>query len=95
VSVAAAARRMLVSGAVELGRLILRRPYLKYLAKKTLAALPSLRTRVQGMMYRAALASQSRLSNRIKDDADLSPRTVRMLRALKHAAPRKDKQCES
>ena len=86
-TMAATARRALVGSAVRFGRAVLRRPQLKYLAKQMLAQFPSVRTRVQGMMYQAALASHSRLSNRVKDDADLSPRTIRMLRALKRAAP--------
>jgi hypothetical protein len=83
----AALRRAFVRVAVGVGRAVLRRPQLKYFAKQVLAMFPSVRTRVQDMMYKAAFASASRLSNRVKDDADLSPRTIRMLRALKRAAP--------
>ncbi|WP_426110381.1 hypothetical protein [Massilia sp. PWRC2] len=83
-------RRALIAGAVRVGRAVLRRPQLKYAAKTLLATFPSLRTRVQGMMYRAALSSHSRLSNRLKDDAELSPRTIRMLRALNNATRNTD-----
>ena len=89
-SIASGLRRAMVGGVAGFGRSLLRRPQLKYLAKRMLALFPSLRTRVQNLMYQAALASQSRLSNRVKDDADLSPRTVRMLHVLQRAASRQD-----
>lgn len=83
-------RRTLLGAIFRLGRAVLRRPQLKFLARRLLQYFPSLRIRLHGVMYRAALSSQSRLSSRVQDDADLSPRTVRMLRALKQAAERRD-----
>lgn len=82
-------RRLVLGGALRLGRAVLRRPRLKLLARRVLMLFPGLRLRVQTMMFRSAMSAQARLSNRVQDDADLSPRTVRMLRALKHAERRR------
>ena len=81
-------RSAVIGTVVGCGRAVLRRPQLKMLARTVLARFPSLRVRLHELMYRAALRSSTRLSNRVQDDADLSPRTVRMLAALKHAARR-------
>lgn len=78
----------MVKLAKQAGLAILRRPRLKRMARRMLSLFPSISTRVQTMMYDAALNSPARLSSRVQDDADLSPRTVRMLRAIKSAAAR-------
>jgi O-antigen chain-terminating methyltransferase len=81
-------RRAATGAVFRCGRAVLRRPQLKMLARAVLARFPGLRVRLHDLMYRAALRSSTRLSNRVQDDADLSPRTVRMLAALRHAARR-------
>jgi hypothetical protein len=84
----AALRRAVIDGAVRVARIVLRRPQVKYMARQLLAHFPALRTRIRNALQRHAMSSKARLSNRVQDDADLSPRTVRMLRALKQAAAR-------
>ncbi len=85
---AALGRRLLIGPAMRLVRTVLRSPRLKFAARGVLAHFPALRVRLQDWMYRQAMSPHMRSSNRPQGDADLSPRTLRMLRALDAEARR-------
>lgn len=70
---------------VRLVRAVLRRPRLKSLLRRVLARLPALQGRLQGLMYRAAMAPRERPPTRPQPEDALSPRTQRMLDELKRA----------
>jgi hypothetical protein len=84
-SASARFKRSVIQSAVPLVRAVMRRPQLKYLARRILASFPSLRERLQGMMYRAALAPNGKRAAGPQADSDLSPRTLRMYRELQRA----------
>ncbi len=83
-------KHSLTQSAVRLARAVLRRPQLKYIARRMLARFPTLQGRLQGMMYRAALAPHAKPPAGPQADSDLSPRTQRMMRELQRAFDKRD-----